>query len=268
MDDILRNLAKRSAVTVEPGDYIQDGLLYCGHCRTQKQCKIEIEKDVLVVDCMCACAERTYEAEKKAELDREARMRVDSLRVQGIQDRNMRRYTFSSANTTPNLEKCRKYVDRWGEMLESNAGLLFWGGAGTGKTYAAACIANALIDRGIPALMTSFPRILGAGWDKAEIVEQMHSFPLLVMDDLGAERESSYALETVHMVVDERYKAGLPLIVTTNLTLDEMKKPKNMDFWRIYDRIMEMCVPVMFKGASKRTERAAAKLLAIEELFR
>ena len=38
-------------------------------------------------------------------------------------------------------------------MLEHNNGLLFWGNVGTGKTFAAACIANALIDNGVPALV-------------------------------------------------------------------------------------------------------------------
>ena len=77
-------------------------------------------------------------------------------------------------------------------MYTQNNGLLLWGNTGNGKTYAAACIANALIARGIPALITSFPRILNAGWDKREIAEQMRQYPLLVIDDLGAERESDY----------------------------------------------------------------------------
>ena len=125
--------------------------------------------------------------------------------------------------------------------------------------------ANALIARGIPALITSFPRILNAGWDKREIAEQMRQYPLLVIDDLGAERESDYALETVYMVIDERYKARKPLIVTTNLTLEEICKPKSMDYQRIYDRILEMCVPVVFQGGSIRRKAANEKLRRARE---
>ena len=137
----------------------------------------------------------------------------------------------------------------------------------SGKTFAAACIANALIDRGVPALVTSFPRILNGGWDKSEIISQMKRFPLMVIDDLGAERQSEYAQEIVYAVVDERYKTRKPLIVTTNLTLDEMNDPKSMDYKRIYSRIQEMCVPVYFKGGSRRVKIAEGKKDVVREIF-
>lgn len=152
-------------------------------------------------------------------------------------------------------------------MLEHNNGLLFWGNVGTGKTFAAACIANALIDNGVPALVTSFPRILNSGWDKTEIIGQMKEFPLLVIDDLGVERSSEYALEIVQMVVDERYKSGMPLIVTTNLTRQELESPKDMRFSRIYDRVLEMCVPVYFDGPSRRKKTADDKMRFAREVF-
>ncbi len=120
-------------------------------------------------------------------------------------------------------------------------------------------------------MITSFPRILNSAFDKQDIVEQMHYYPLVVIDDLGAERQSDYALETVYMVIDERYKAKKPLIITTNLTLDEICKPKNMKLQRIYDRILEMCSPIAFKGDSIRRVKArenaaaAAKMLANTE---
>ena len=67
------------------------------------------------------------------------------------------------------------------------------------------------------------------------------------------------------MVIDERYKARKPLIVTTNLTLEEICKPKSMDYQRIYDRILEMCVPVVFQGGSIRRKAANEKLRRARE---
>lgn len=188
LDSVFRDLIVKAEPVENPGDFRRDGLLYCGKCGVAKQCRIELEGTALVVGCMCQCQQDEYEAERREIARREQVMRSMSLRVQGIQDRALTGCTFRSSEDSPILQKCRKYVDRWPEMREANSGLLFWGGVGCGKTHAAACIANALIDQGTPALMTSFLKILNSGWDKTEITGQMKYFPLLVIDDLGAER--------------------------------------------------------------------------------
>lgn len=257
---IINAIAQASEPRQAPGDYMQDGLLYCGHCRTPKQCRIKFHFGERIVGCQCACEQRRMEAEKKADEARALDLKIRNLRANGVRDRTLLNCTFAGAEMTPELEKCHRYVEHWKEMREENSGLLLWGGTGNGKTFAAACIVNALIDKGIPALMTSFPRILNAGWDKTAIAEEMRYYQLLVIDDLGAERNSEYAMETVYMTIDERYKARKPLIVTTNLTLDELCKPKSMEHQRIYDRILEMCVPIAFKGDSIRRGKANEKM--------
>lgn len=260
IDALIDNLARKAEPVRGPLDYEKDGLLYCGHCNTPKQCRIPMGGKTRLVGCQCACAAREYEAEKAAREDREKRLRIEALRSDGIRDKTLTGCRFDGATVTAEIGKCKRYADRWDEMYSANSGLLLWGNTGNGKTFAAACIANQLIDRGIPAMITSFPRILSAGYDKRGISEQMQYYPLVVIDDLGAERESEYALETVYMVIDERYKAKKPLIVTTNLTLDEICKPKNMTYQRIYDRVLEMCAPVVFRGDSMRRSKAQAQL--------
>lgn len=264
-NDIARKAEKLSPE--EPGDYRQNGLLYCGKCHTQKQCRVNLMGKEDIVSCLCKCASERLEAEDRAMKRREEMGRINSLRVRGIHDKAAREYTFDKAEQTEEIVKCRKYVDRWPEMLDSNIGLMFWGAVGNGKTFAASCIANALIDRGIPVLVTSFPRILNAGWDKSEIISQMSRFPLMVIDDLGTERKSEYAQEIVYSVVDERYKAGKPLIVTTNLTYAEIKSEEEMSYQRIYSRILEMCTPFQFKGVSRRTDIASDKKQLAREIF-
>ncbi len=264
--DIAKKAAKLSPEN--PGDYrADDGLLYCGKCHTQKQCRINLMGKEDIVGCLCKCEAERLDAEDRALKKREEMARVNSLRVRGIQDKAAREHTFDRADQTPEIIKCHRYVDRWPEMLRNNIGLMFWGAVGNGKTFAASCIANALIDRGIPVLVTSFPRILNAGWDKSEIISQMSHFPLMVIDDLGTERKSEYAQEIVYSVVDERYKAGKPLIITTNLTYAEIKAEENMSYQRIYSRILEMCTPIQFRGVSRRTNIASGKKQLAKEIF-
>ena len=266
--DLIETLARRSAAVEAPGDYRQDGLLYCGSCGTPKQCRITFGAETRVVGCQCACGVRRYDAERQAERDRERRLRIETMRDLGITDRKLRGYTFESAVETPELRKARRYAEHFREMQADNVGLLFWGGVGGGKTFAAGCIANALIAKGTAVMVTSFPRILAARYeDRGEIVSQLSRYPLLILDDLGAERQSGYALETVYMIIDERYKSGKPLIVTTNLHLKELKEPKDIGCARIYDRVLELCVPVGFPGASRRGSAAAEKLRRAKELF-
>jgi DNA replication protein DnaC len=84
-------------------------------------------------------------------------------------------------------------------------------------------------------------------------------YDLLVVDDLGVERKTDFGYEIVFSVIDQRYIAGKPLIVTTNLSRTELDSPLDPRYKRIYDRILEMSVPVEFSGPSLRPEKAREK---------
>src|SRR5699024_905088 len=101
---------------------------------------------------------------------------------------------------------------------EKNIGLVFYGKVGTGKSYTAACIANALIDEKVSVIMTSFVKILQdiqGCEDEAEYINILNGCSLLIIDDLGAERNTDYALEKVYNVIDGRARADKPMILTT-----------------------------------------------------
>lgn len=263
----LERLAAR-AVPADPADYSQDGLLYCGHCRTPKECRVDIGGRQRVLRCMCACSVRREEAEKARKQQEGEAERAERLRFDCIADKGLRACRFETAQDSPLLRKCRSYVESWESARRDNVGILLWGGTGGGKTFAAACIANALVDRGIPALVTSFPSILAAGWEEREkFLKNMNRFPLLVLDDFGTERRSEYAGEVVYSVIDRRYKSGKPLIVTTNLPLEALRNPAGIEQRRVYDRILEMCIPVLAKSAAYRNEKAAQKLRTAQAIF-
>lgn len=161
------------------------------------------------------------------------------------------------------MKYARRYVEHWLEMKERGQGLLLWGGVETGKTFAAACIAQALVEQAVPVLMTNFSKILNSlsgmfSEDRNKYLASFNHFSLLIIDDLGIERNFEYALEQVYNVADSRYLSRLPFIITTNLPLAELKNPKDLAHARIYDRILERYAPIRFNGKNYRRDNAAA----------
>lgn len=94
--------------------------------------------------------------------------------------------------------------------------------------------------------------------DRNKYLASFNHFNLLIIDDLGIERNSEYALEQVYNVVDSRYLSRLPFIITTNLPLAELQAPKDLAHARIYDRVLERCTPICFSGKNYRKDNAAA----------
>lgn len=239
-------------------DYIgADGLLYCGKCNTPKQCRIPMCGRMDIVYHMCECETDQYNAMREQTRRNTRGMRISEMRGECFSDSALRRCTFDADDGgMPEVSDiCRKYVQNFDTFRERGEGLLLYGSCGSGKTFFASCIANAVIDRGYPALVTSFVQLANSSIEeRTRQMGQFDRYALLVLDDLGAERQSAsgYMQEMIYSVVDRRIRSGLPMIVTTNLTLDEIKKPKEIGYKRIYDRIMEKTVPVEVTGMNRR----------------
>ena len=108
--------------------------------------------------------------------------------------------------------------------------------------------------------MTSFVKILQdiqGNVKESDYIQILNSASLLIIDDLGAERNTDYALEKVYNVIDSRVRTNKPMILTTNLTLNEMLQCTDIRYKRVYDRIFETCYPVEMPGESFRQLEAA-----------
>ena len=140
-----------------------------------------------------------------------------------------------------------------------------------GEDFAIACIANALMEQEVSVCMTNFAAILNdlaaSFKERNEYISRLCSFPLLILDDFGMERGTEYGLEQVYNVIDSRYRSGKPLIVTTNLTLEELQNPEDTAHARIYDRLLEMCSPVCITGENFRKATAQAKMERLKTLL-
>ena len=195
------------------------------------------------------------------------------LRSEAFRDMPAAGWRFESAAvTTPQLEKARGYAQNWDEFKKAGIGLLLFGNVGTGKSYAAGCIANALIDRLESVLFVGMSDVVNRmqgnfGSDRDHYMKSLMRPDLLILDDLGAERNTSFGKERVFDVVDKRLLTGKPMIVTTNIPLSVMKQAVDLDDRRIYDRILEVCVPIMFDGDSFRKSTAADNLKTAARLL-
>ena len=147
----------------------------------------------------------------------------------------------------------RAYAENLQPALEQH-GIMFTGNVGTGKTFYACCIANAVIDRGCTAWVTTLQPLVRAlcSYEAAEkILAKIRKVDLLVLDDLGSTALNDYTTDKIFEIVDERYRSGKPLIVTTNLNPDEAWK-SSIGMRRIFDRLRERCRHVVMDGESRR----------------
>ena len=83
------------------------------------------------------------------------------------------------------------------------------------------------------------------GEDREYWLERVSKAQLLILDDFGVERTTEYSLEQTYEVINTRYKSNKPLIVTTNLSTQDIQKRKNQAIKRIYDRVIEKCIPIL-----------------------
>lgn len=275
MNTTLFDFWDRIQVQKEPGlgQYLgDDGLIYCEKCHTPVQCRVTLEGKERIMPCICKCQKEERERQEQRMKEEEQLLYVRRLKAAGIQERHLQDWTFSTAMDTLSVQMAMRYVENWKKVKAENLGLLLWGDVGTGKSFLAACIANALLEKGVPVLMTNFSKILnqmGAMYsdERYRYIASFNRFSLLIIDDLGIERNTEYALEQVYAVVDERYKAGLPLIITTNLTISQLRNPEDVAHARIYSRVLEMCTPVHVPGQDRRTSIGKSKQELVKEVL-
>lgn len=263
-------------VELRADEYVgNNGLIYCSKCHAPRQKRIEVSGKTIEPRCMCACQTEDYDRREQERKHREFLDMVAKNRSIGLPDPGLRKHTFENdlGYNQKQIRMAKRYVQHWEELRKNATGLLLWGDVGTGKSFIAGCIANALLDKGVPVIMTNFARLLNkltdmyAG-DRNAYIDSFKRYPLMIIDDLGVERNSEFAREQVFSVIDSRYRSELPMIVTTNLTLEELQHPEDLSRSRIYDRILERCLPIRVNDQNIRELNQVATFAQAKQLLR
>lgn len=221
-----------------------------------------------------AAAEKRKEEEAaaraRAELQEKRQAEADSVSSMGRRFHARRFETFDASGESGKAYRFAKgYSEKFAQFaddtqLQEKNGLFFTGAIGTGKTHLAAAIANALRDHGRAV-------VFATGIDLLEMIKEtfekggqerlMRTYKradLLVIDDLGKEQPTQWALTKLYQIVNARYEDMRPIVVTTNYSREELVKrltPKGEDSITAaatVDRLLEMCYQVPTEGASHR----------------
>ncbi|WP_415750760.1 ATP-binding protein [Erysipelothrix rhusiopathiae] len=256
--------------------YEKEGHIYCKTCNERIDGKPipMLDKKLMIIRNFCKCDRDRQEQIKL----REKQLEQDRLRQNCFIAKNQRSYTFENTDEDTDKEiikKAKNYVKHFEEMRKDNVGLLLYGNVGSGKTYIACSIANAIItEYSYTVKMRNFAQILndlqkgGFNLDRNEYIEQITNPTLLILDDFGIERNTEYALEQIYNVVNARYLKARPTLITTNLNFKDIEKEQeDIMLGRIYSRIIEMCLPLRVIGVDRRKIQSKEKLKKAQNLI-
>ncbi|HGD5344268.1 TPA: ATP-binding protein [Streptococcus agalactiae] len=255
-------------------DIERNGHIYCKVCDKRvdgELLDLGFTKFIPRIKCECE-----IKRDKENE-ERERLMKISSLKRDCFSSPLQHQYNFEKyLNEKDQAYKVAyNYVKSFEQMKKDNVGLLFYGDVGSGKTYLACAIANELIERTqvrvkILNLSQVINQIQKSAFklDSNEIINNLSNIPLLILDDLGIERDTSYAREQVYNIINSRYLKGRPTIFTTNLSLEIIQNPNiDLEYQRIYSRILEMTIPVKVTGEDFRRKIQQEKLRKYKELL-
>ncbi|KDE68604.1 replicative DNA helicase [Fusobacterium necrophorum DAB] len=248
-------------------EYMKDGHAYCKTCHERKDGEVKSLMDMkFIFKNNCKCDRERFEKQKQREKEQE----IERLKRSCFISMSQWAYTFDNykGEKDKSYTIAKNYVKEYEQMKKENIGLLFCGTVGSGKTYLACCIANALIEEYmIRVKIRNFAQIIndlqksGFDLDKNEYIESLTNVSVLILDDLGIERDTSYAKEQVYNIVNSRYLKQKPTIFTTNLPYEKIQNSDDgVEYERIYSRIIEMCIPIKVMGEDFRKRLQKEKL--------
>lgn len=259
MTESFNDLDENGRRIAQEGDYRNElGRLYCGRCHAPKELLATDEEGNVVKtwprECDCEMVRRQVSQAKERLRERRAK----------LPERYAHRFEESDGRSGRAEEVARRYADGFerARTMQIN-GVMFYGRMGRGKTFLASCIATKLAEQGKNVHVMSMAKLvadsMAHSFDRSEWIDDLLDCDLLVLDDFGVERATDTANETVFQVIDGIERCNVPVVVTTNLTPEQLSDTSDMSKARIYSRLSGRCYPVEVKGDKGRVSKDAAK---------
>ena len=237
-------------------DYLaEDGLWHCGKCGTAKQFRLPERFLKMgmpeIVGCCCAC----QSAKEKRE---NAKQRLASVIRQNKEIANIPEHYLSAdmamVESSEPKRIGRNYIKNFEKL--GRIGLLLYGDVGTGKTFLAACIANALLNQGVSVKWLTAMQIVERScfYSESEYAEYTRSITapdLLIIDDLGTELNNTFVSSQLFYCINERLLRKKSTIISTNLSMTMLRDTYSD---RISSRIISQYSIIPLYGDDIRTK--------------
>lgn len=223
----------------------------CPTCGASKKIRLLIGGKLSTIGCQCECdrseEQRAEELRRIAHQEQQRRRRI--ARVFGRVD-NLPSFDNRDSKTPENvLNAALGYVSAFHKMREAGNGLMLYGRPDQGKTWFAECLAMELLGRNRVEMIHAAEFINNLINQNASATIDCD---LLVIDDFGSQRDTSFGNEVMFELVDNCYRNKIPMIITTNISPQEMMSNDDIDKHRIYARILERCLPIKVECGRQR----------------
>ncbi|HBK85074.1 MAG TPA: hypothetical protein DDZ53_03480 [Firmicutes bacterium] len=157
------------------------------------------------------------------------------------------------------LHVCQAFVAAVMENPRDASGIFLTGQSGLGKTFLCSAICHSLAANNIVPLYIVFSDLISdmrASFQHdsgdADLLAMAREAPVLILDDLGAEHVTEYAISRLFDIINYRRNERLPMVISSNLTLAEVERIYSQ---RVFSRVIEACQPALLYGTDIRSQQ-------------
>lgn len=227
---------------------------------------------------ICSCRKKELNLKEQQQQAAERQDKLKQLFTNSLMDKKFINETFESWDFNKGTRQMYnvgvKYCENFNKVKKEGLGLLLYGNAGNGKTYLSNCIANRLLSNQHPVICVSINALLERirktysryGQEGEDtILNALSIADLLIIDDLGTEQDTDWSRSRIYNIIDNRYRNELPLIISTNKSIDQLKEIYHE---RTIDRLLEKCTPIKNTNKSIRVEQAKKNTELLKEILK